>query len=170
MGGNMAAAVTLLAGEKTPWPQDQLPSALLSRHRCQFQYALLSGFCRGPVADKSCHGMVLECLCSQSLRSKKTHCLSPPFCTPNQLHNLPPALIITDENDVLRDEGEAYAHKLIQAGVEVTTMRCLGTCHHFLMLNPLSKTPATRSVITLAIDHLQKVFMQKKKAKQTKVA
>jgi acetyl esterase/lipase len=51
-----------------------------------------------------------------------------------QLKSLPPALIVTDENDVLRDEGEANAHKLAQAGVDVAAARYLGTIYDFVML------------------------------------
>ena len=43
-----------------------------------------------------------------------------------QLKSLPPALIVTDENDVLRHEGEANAHKLAQAGVDVAAARYRG--------------------------------------------
>lgn len=60
------------------------------------------------------------------------------------------ALPVDDENDVLRDEGEAYAQKLIQAGVTVTAVRYLGTIHGFVMLNALAETPAARSAIQLA--------------------
>jgi len=63
-------------------------------------------------------------------------------------------LIIVDENDVLRDEGEAYARKLIAAGVEVTALRALATFHDFVMLNPLAATPATRAAIRLAANKL----------------
>ena len=85
--------------------------------------------------------------------------LASPLQAPiDQLRNLPSALVITDENDVLRDEGEAYAHKLMQAGNVVTSVRFLGTCHDFVMLNALSKTPAARGAIELAISHLNKAL------------
>ena len=76
----------------------------------------------------------------------------------DQLKGLPPALIITDENDVLRDEGEAYAHKLIAAGVPVTATRYLGTIHDFVMLNPITETPAPRAAIAQVSDTLRRVF------------
>ena len=58
-----------------------------------------------------------------------------------QLAGLPPALVIVDECDVLRDEGEAYAARLRTNGVDVTTVRYDGTIHDFMMLNPLSADP-----------------------------
>ena len=63
------------------------------------------------------------------------------------LRDLPEALIIVSENDVLRDEGEAYARKLSDAGVRVTSVRYNGTIHDFVLLNALADTPAARGAI-----------------------
>ena len=46
--------------------------------------------------------------------NRKNPTVSPLQASIDQLSKLPPALIIVGENDVLRDEGEAYAHKLMQ--------------------------------------------------------
>ena len=88
---------------------------------------------------------------------------SEPFASPlragdEQLAGLPPAFIVVDEADVLRDEGEAYAARLRSAGVEVTTVRYDGITHDFMMLNPLSATHATRAAIAQAIAILREAL------------
>ena len=67
-----------------------------------------------------------------------------------ELEDLPPALVITAENDILRDEGEAYARKLMQAGVPVTATRYIGSIHDFMMLNGLADTPPKRAAVAQA--------------------
>ena len=62
---------------------------------------------------------------------------------------------MTDENDVLRDEGEAYGRKLSQAGVKVTSIRYNGTIHDFVLLNAIAETPAVRSAISVASQTLR---------------
>ena len=83
---------------------------------------------------------------------------SPNQATIEQLEGLPPTLLIVDEADVLRDEGEAYAAKLRLAGVPVTTVRYDGTCHDFMMLNALSQTRAARAAIAQATAFLRQAF------------
>ncbi|MCZ0205805.1 alpha/beta hydrolase [Streptomyces achromogenes] len=80
---------------------------------------------------------------------------SPLRATTEQLTGLPPALIITAEADVLRDEGEAYAGKLRRAGVPVTAVRYQGVIHDFVMLNALRETHAAQAAITQAVTVLR---------------
>ncbi|WP_326595839.1 alpha/beta hydrolase [Streptomyces sp. NBC_01803] len=83
---------------------------------------------------------------------------SPLRATTEQLAGLPPALVITAEADVLRDEGEAYADKLREAGVPVTAIRVQGVIHDFVMLNALRGTKGAEVAITLAVDTLRKAL------------
>jgi acetyl esterase len=78
-----------------------------------------------------------------------------------QLAGLPRALIITAENDVLRDEGEAYGRNLIGAGVEVVATRYNGTIHDFVMLNALAEAAPTRAALAQAVDFLKGVLAPK---------
>jgi acetyl esterase/lipase len=89
---------------------------------------------------------------------RKAPTASPLGASVEQLKDLPPAMVINGEFDVLRDEGEAYAHKLNEAGVKVTAVRYLGTIHDFVMLNPITETPATRAAIKQANEMLRDVF------------
>jgi acetyl esterase len=88
---------------------------------------------------------------------------SEPYASPlrasdEQLAGLPPAFVIVDEADVLRDEGEAYAARLRACGVPVTTVRYDGITHDFMMLNPLSPTHATRAAVAQANAFLRKAL------------
>jgi acetyl esterase len=88
---------------------------------------------------------------------------SEPFASPlraseEQLAGLPPALVIVDEADVLRDEGEAYARRLTEAGVRTTSARYNGILHDFMMLNPLRDTAATTGAVEQAIHVLRKAL------------
>lgn len=87
--------------------------------------------------------------------------VSPLQASLEQLKHMPPALILTNEFDVLRDEGEAYAHKLMQAGVQVAATRFLGLTHDSAMLNAITKAPGVRAMIGQAIFSLKEAFSKK---------
>ncbi len=91
-------------------------------------------------------------------KKRKEPTASPLQASVDQLKDLPPAMVINGEFDVLRDEGEAYAHKLNEAGVRVTAVQYSGTIHDFVMLNPITETPATRAAIKQANQMLRDVF------------
>jgi len=79
----------------------------------------------------------------------------PMLASPEQLKGLPPALVQTAENDVLRDEGEAYARKLDAAGVPVVSVRYNGMIHDYGLLNVLADVPAVRSALHQASEELK---------------
>lgn len=81
------------------------------------------------------------------LKDRKKAIASPLLASKEQLIGLPATLLLTAENDVLRNEGEEYARKLIEAGVEVSVVRVLATIHDFAMLNALAETPPVVSAI-----------------------
>jgi acetyl esterase len=83
---------------------------------------------------------------------------SPLRATLEDLAGLPDAFVIVDQNDVLRDEGEAYGRKLTAAGVRVTSARYNGTLHDFMMLNPLRGTAASTGAIEQAIHVLRQAL------------
>lgn len=81
---------------------------------------------------------------------------SPLQATVEQLKGLPPTLIQVAENDVLCDEGEAYGRKLLEAGVEATTVRYNGVIHDFGLLNGLAHIPQTKDLFIQAAAQLSK--------------
>jgi acetyl esterase/lipase len=83
---------------------------------------------------------------------------SPLRASTEDLAGLPEAFLIVDENDVLRDEGEAYARKLVEAGVRTTSVRYNGTIHDFMMLNPLRPSAAATAAVEQAVHILRKAL------------
>lgn len=81
--------------------------------------------------------------------------VAPLHASLDELRGLPPALVVVSENDVLRDEGEAYARKLLQSGVETACIRFNGTIHDFVMINALAKTPQSRAAVIAGAEALR---------------
>lgn len=81
---------------------------------------------------------------------------SPLKASVEELKDLPSAMILNAEADVLRDEGEAYANKLREAGVEVTHMRFQGIIHDFVMVNSMDQTNATRAAMDISTNWINK--------------
>ena len=82
----------------------------------------------------------------------------------DDLKGLPPALVMTAECDVLRDEGELYARKLMQAGVTVTCTRYLGAIHGFVNINALAESAATKAAIEQVCGMLRDTLASKMSA------
>ncbi|MDX2389412.1 MULTISPECIES: alpha/beta hydrolase [unclassified Streptomyces] len=149
VGGNMAAALTLMAKER---------GGLALRRQVLFYPVTDAAFDTGSYHQFS-EGYFLrrdgmrwfwdQYTTDEAQRAEIT--ASPLRATTEQLTGLPPALVITAEADVLRDEGEAYASKLRAAGVPVTAVRYQGIIHDFVMLDALRGTNAAASAIELAV-------------------
>jgi len=150
VGGNMAAVVTLLAKERGG---PKIAQQVLF-------YPLVDYLSETPSYRKYADGPHLTTKTMawmfglQGLNGSEDYHAFPLRATVEQLRGLPDALLITDD-DILQDEGEAYAGKLVQAGVRVTSVRYNQTIHDFAMLNPLAATPAARGAIQQAISTLR---------------
>lgn len=153
VGGNMATVMTILTKERQGLPiQKQLLFYPVTD--ANFTTDSYQEFAENYFLTKE--GMKWfwdQYTTDDSERSEIT--ASPLRATSEELADLPPALILTGEADVLRDEGEAYARKLRDAGVAVTQVRFQGMIHDFVMVNSLDQTNATRAAMLLATQWLQ---------------
>ncbi len=148
VGGNMVAAVTLLAKERQG-PRIAFQLLFYPVTDANFDTASYTQFAEGPWLTRAAMQWFWDSYAPEvAVRNEPT--ASPLRASLAQLQGLPPALVITGENDVLRDEGEAYVHKLMAAGVPVTATRYLGAIHDFVLLNPIAQSLPTRAAIAQA--------------------
>ena len=149
VGGHMAALVTLMA-KKRGGPKIHFQVLFYPVTDAISDNNSYRTFANGPWLTADSARFFFD---QEGLTGRETDAW-PLRASVQDLRGLPDALIIVD-GDILRDEGEAYADKLMEAGVRVTSVRYNGTIHDFVMLNPLAGTPATRAAIQQAIDALK---------------
>jgi len=157
-GGNMATVLCLLAKERRDvsfvhqsmyYP---MTDALTDKDTESYRL-----FKDGPYGDAATMDWFWDSyLPEQDVRLEST--VSPLRAAPEELAGLPPALVIVDENDVLRDQGEAYAAKLRDADVPTACVRFNGTMHDFMMLDALRDTESTRAAIALGASAFRRAF------------
>lgn len=157
VGGNMAAVMALMAKNNKNLPNIDFQLLFYPVTDASFDTESYHEFAEGPwLTKKAMIWFWKQYAPDESKREEIYAC--PLRATTEELAGLPPALVITDENDVLRDEGEAYAQKLSDAGVQVGAVRVNGTIHDFVMLNALADTIPTKIAIELAVRVLQDVL------------
>jgi len=153
VGGNMATALTLMARERRG-PKIAFQVLFYPVTDAGFDTASYTRFADGPWLTKRAMQWFWDAYLPDPA-ARKQPTATPLNASLDELAGLPEALVIVDENDVLCDEGEAYARRLSDAGVRVTSIRYNGTIHDFVMLNPLADTPATRGAIAQAVGALR---------------
>lgn len=156
VGGNMAAAVTIMAKQRgdVTFCHQSLFYPVTDAAQDTDSYV---EFADGPfLLAKSMAWFWNAYLPDEDKRGEIT--ASPLRATLEELAGLPEAFVVVDENDVLRDEGEAYARRLIEAGVRTTTVRYNATIHDFMMLNPLRSSAASTGAIEQAVQIIRKAL------------
>ena len=159
VGGNMAAAVTLMSKERGG-PPIRLQLLFYPVTDAAFDTGSYLQFAEGYHLRRDAMMWFWDqYTANPGERAEIT--ASPLRASLEQLRHLPPALVITAEADVLRDEGEAYANRLRAAGVRVTGVRFQGTIHDFVMLNALAGSAAAQQALALATRWLREGFAGK---------
>lgn len=148
VGGNMSAVVALMA-KNNHGPAIKLQVLLWPVTDANFETGSYNEFAEGRFLTKNMMKWFWDNYLPQVEKRKEIYA-SPLQATVEQLKGLPEALVQTAENDVLRDEGEAYARKLNEAGVKVTLARYNGLIHDYGMLNPISGVTASKVAVLQA--------------------
>ncbi|ACT92633.1 alpha/beta hydrolase [Dyadobacter fermentans] len=148
VGGDMAA-VTALKAKDDNGPEIKLQVLLWPVTDANFETTSYNQFAEGRFLTKNMMKWFWDNYTTDP-EERKHRYASPLQATTEQLQGLPPALVQTAENDVLRDEGEAYARKLEAAGVKTTLVRYQGLIHDYGLLNPLANVPAVQGALLQA--------------------
>lgn len=155
-GGNMAAAIALKSKAENG-PDIKFQLLLYPVTDAKMKSDSYKEFENGPWLTKKSMEYFWNAYLNDKNHEEGIY-VSPIYAEPEELKGLPPALIITNENDVLRDEGEEYGRKLTEAGVNVMNVRINGTIHDSMMLNGLSETPPVKAAFYLTCKTLKKAL------------
>lgn len=159
VGGNMATVVSLMAKEKgTPAIKCQILFWPVTDDN--FEDGSYNQFATGHFLTKNMMKWFWDNYAPDQ-KDRQQILATPLNATTDQLKGLPPALVITAQNDVLRDEGEAYAQKLDAAGVKVASVRYNGTIHDFGLLNPIASDSPNQAALLQASAMLKKYLQIK---------
>jgi acetyl esterase/lipase len=153
-GGNMAAVVALMAKDRGR-PNIRCQVLMWPATNAAFDTASYDQFAEGHFLTRSMMKWFWDSYTTDP-RERQDVYASPLQANNERLKGLAPAIIQTAEMDVLRDEGEAYARKLDQAGVDVVSTRYNGLIHECGLLNATSQVPGVRSAILQASAELKK--------------
>lgn len=145
VGGDMAAALTLMAKDRNG-PAIRYQVLLIPATDASVDSESYRTYASGRFLPREFMRYGWD-LYAPDAATRNNVYVSPKRATPEQLKGLPPALVVTAENDPLRDEGEAYARNLAAAGVDVTAVRYNGTIHDFVLLNALRHVPSTEAAL-----------------------
>jgi acetyl esterase/lipase len=156
VGGNMTASVVLMAKEKKD-PEIKLQVMLWPVTDANFDTASYKELGEGRFLTRNMMIWFWDSYLPDAGKRKEIYA-SPLQASLDQLRGLPPALIQVAENDVLRDEGEAYARKLDEAGVSVTLTRYGGLIHDYGLLNPIAHVPAVKTALLQAAVCIRKTL------------
>ena len=154
VGGNMAAVVALMAKDRGG-PDIRCQVLLWPVTNAAFDTDSYRQFAEGHFLTRNMMRWFWDCYTTDE-RERQDVYASPLRASIERLKGVAPAIIQTAEMDVLRDEGEAYARRLDEAGVEVTSTRYNGLIHDYGLLNPLSRLPGVRSALLHASAEIRK--------------
>ena len=154
VGGNMAAVVSLMAKDKGG-PRITFQALLWPVTDAHFDTASYRDLSEGYFLTRNMMIWFWDNYTKDAAQRRETYA-SPLQAPTDSLQGLPPALVQTAHSDVLRDEGEAYARKLNEAGVDVIAVRYNGLIHDWGLLNPLATVPEVRTAITQVATELKK--------------
>ncbi|GFK92429.1 Carboxylesterase NlhH [Fundidesulfovibrio magnetotacticus] len=144
-GGNLAAATAILA-KRRGGPDLRSQALIYPVTDAACDTPSYERFAEGPHLTRGAMRWYWDQYCPDEA-DKAQDTASVLRADPEALTGLPPALVLTAEVDVLRDDGERYARLLTRAGVEVQALRLLGALHGCAAQNPLAATPPARAAV-----------------------